>query len=223
MTIDKLVQRFWNHSGFGALGTSSVSMYFYLLWQLKNNQLKEFSVADTQISRDLGISRNTVRICREKLKRVGLLYFEIPRGGSVQYNFEKTYDSKNCVSKSEDLQKDKIILKKQKINKLVKTELANSEITPTITEIQKLNSEISSPSFDEFLSFAKTLEFYQENMQNALEEKYRNWLENGWKNALGKPITNWKLSVKNLIPYLQNAPSNSISLQKVPNITRPKE
>ena len=76
---------------------------------------------------------------------------------------------------------------------------------------------------DEFLSFAKTLDFYQENMQNALEEKYRNWLENGWKNALGKPITNWKLSVKNLIPYLQNAPSNSISLQKVPNITRPKE
>ncbi len=223
MTNEKLFQRIWNHCDFGLLGTSTVSMYFYLLWQLKKNQAKEFSVADTQISRDLGISRNTVRICREKLKRVGLLYFEIPKGGSVQYNFEKTNNAKNSETQKESFQKEKIILKKQKAIKSSEKKFPKSEITPTIAETPKLDLEISIPSLDEFLSFAKTLDFYQENMQNALEEKYRNWLENGWKNALGKPITNWKLSVKNLIPYLQNGPSNSISLQKVPIITRPKE
>lgn len=223
MTIDKLIQRFWNHSYFGALGTSSVSIYFYLLWQLKNNQAKEFSLADTQISKDLGISRNTVRLCREKLKREGLLYFEIPKGGSVQYDFEKLKESTKTETKSDDLQKEKLNAKKPKQIKLTETKLPKSEVVQPVAEIPKLDSEIIIPTFDIFLSYAKTLDFYQENMQNALEEKYRSWLENGWKNALGKPITNWKLSVKNLIPYLQNAPSNSISLQKVPNISRPKE
>lgn len=223
MTIDKLVQRFWNHSDFGALGTSSVSMYFYLLWQLKNNQSKEFSVADTQISKDLGISRNTARICREKLKREGLLHFEIPKGGSVQYDFEKLKESTKTETKSEDLNQEKLIPKKPKQKKPAETKSPKSEVKQPVAETPKLDSEITIPTFDEFLSYAKTLDFYQENMQNALEEKYRNWIENGWKNALGKPITNWKLSVKNLIPYLQNAPSNSISLQKVPHITRPKE
>lgn len=223
MTNDKLVQRFWNHCDFGALGTSSVSMYFYLLWQLKNNHTKEFSVADTQISKDLGISRNTVRICREKLKREGLLHFQIPKGGSVQYDFENSKESKKSETKSEDLQKEKLTPKKAKQIKLTETKPPKSEVAHPIAETLKLDSEIIVPTFYEFLSYLKTLDFYQENMQNALEEKYRNWLENGWKNALGKPVTNWKHSVKNLIPYLQNAPSNSISLQKIPNITRPKE
>lgn len=223
MTNEKLFQRIWNHCDFGLLGTSTVSMYFYLLWQLKKNQAKEFSVADTQISRDLGISRNTVRICREKLKRVGLLYFEIPKGGSVHYDFENSKDATKIESKSEDLQKEKLIPKKPKEKKPAETKPPKPEVVQPVAKKPKLDSEIIIPTFDEFLSYAKTLEFYQENMQNALEEKYRNWLENGWKNALEKPITNWKLSVKNLIPYLQNAPSNSISLQKVPIITRPKE
>ena len=81
------------------------------------------------------------------------------------------------------------------------------------------------PSLEEFTEYAKTLENYTPELDNLIKAKYDSWLENGWKNGYDKPITNWKSSIKNALPFLQNelhsdtAVSSEIILQ---TIKRPK-
>ena len=73
--------------------------------------------------------------------------------------------------------------------------------------------------------YAKTLENYIPELDYLIQEKYDSWLGNGWKNGYNKPITNWKSSIKNTMPFLQselqsgNATSQKIALQ---TIKRPK-
>ena len=81
------------------------------------------------------------------------------------------------------------------------------------------------PSLEEFTQYAKTLENYIPELDQLIKEKYDSWLGNGWKNGYDKPITNWKSSIKNAMPFLQrelqssNTTSEKIAL---PTIKRPK-
>ena len=81
------------------------------------------------------------------------------------------------------------------------------------------------PSLEEFSQYAKLLDNYVPELDLLIKEKYDSWLENGWKNGYDKPITNWKSSIKNIMPFLEselqssNATSQKIAL---PTIKRPK-
>ena len=57
----------------------------------------------------------------------------------------------------------------------------------------------------------------------SIKEKYDSWTNNDWKNALNRPINNWKSSLKSTLPYMKNkTDTQTISLESIPNIKRPK-
>lgn len=68
MRYEKFAKNFWNTYDYQTLGITSVAMYLYLIWQMEKLQTENFSLSDSQISKDLGIRRNTVKICRDKPK-----------------------------------------------------------------------------------------------------------------------------------------------------------
>lgn len=64
------------------------------------------------------------------------------------------------------------------------------------------------PDLDTFVGYAR--ETYQNELKidfspfsYALEAKYHTWKEAGWKDGYGKPIQNWRMKLRNTIPYLK--------------------
>ena len=81
----------------------------------------------------------------------------------------------------------------------------------------------NQPSWGEFIAYAQTLENYNSQLVFSIEEKYKSWKNNGWRNTSNLPITNWKSTLKSTLPYLLNLKENSsFSLQDIPNIKRPE-
>ncbi|QDZ62250.1 hypothetical protein EVD20_04565 [Elizabethkingia bruuniana] len=73
------------------------------------------------------------------------------------------------------------------------------------------------------MAYAYTLSGYEESMESDIKEKYALWAGQEWCNNLGKPITNWKSSLKNLLPYIKNRTDNEqLSLESIPVIKPPK-
>lgn len=60
--------------------------------------------------------------------------------------------------------------------------------------LQDLNG--IQPSWDEFIQYAKTLDSYKTEMDSDIKEKYHTWEKNNWLNNFGRPIKNWKSSLK---------------------------
>lgn len=75
------------------------------------------------------------------------------------------------------------------------------------------------PTLDEVLNFFKTLPNYEPSLEEHLKTKYEYWVNNGWISGYNRPITNWKQTVKNTIPYLRGDNKNIFN---IPNIKRPK-
>lgn len=65
------------------------------------------------------------------------------------------------------------------------------------------------PSLEDFLAFAKeVLKDKFDNYKFSLEAKYETWLENKWRDGYDKPIVNWKLKLRTVIPYLKPVYNN---------------
>ncbi|WP_449400697.1 hypothetical protein [Chryseobacterium wanjuense] len=78
---------------------------------------------------------------------------------------------------------------------------------------------VGNPSLEEFMEYAYTLSGYEASMESDIKEKYALWAGQDWCNNLGKPITNWKSSLKNLLPYIKNEADNGqLSLESIPVI-----
>jgi hypothetical protein len=72
------------------------------------------------------------------------------------------------------------------------------------------------------MTYAKTLDNYETILDSSIKEKYDSWTKNNWENNSGRPITNWKSSLKSALPYMKNDTNNQISsLDLIPNIKRP--
>ena len=119
----------------------------------------------------------------------------------------------------------------EKQETLKKVDLAD-KVTPiidkpndkvSIDDTSKIEKSIVVPKFDEFIEFARTLEGYQPLLDSVIEEKYHSWIENEWRNSSGRPISNWKCSLKSILPYLKNSQIDiAISVDSIPSIKRPK-
>lgn len=98
-----------------------------------------------------------------------------------------------------------------------KKEKKEEKPNPPVSAVPVQNKG-KTPTLDEFMAFAKTVEIYNPSMDYALKSKYETWNANGWVNGFGKPILNWKLSLKNTMPHL----GQQQSIFNVPKINRPK-
>jgi hypothetical protein len=67
--------------------------------------------------------------------------------------------------------------------------------------------ETDPPAREEFLSFCQTLDIDFDRLKETISAKYDTFVDDGWCNGYGKPITNWKNTIRNVIPHLKPMPT----------------
>lgn len=69
--------------------------------------------------------------------------------------------------------------------------------------IPKVSKILEPPTLEKFLEFAKTWEHYDDSYEKYVIVQYKEWAEKGWKTKMGRVITNWKMALKNAMPFLK--------------------
>ncbi len=207
----ELIQRFWEFNKLAKISPSEITLYFYILKTAFENKRYDFKISDSRIARELGMTRKTVKSAKEKLQAIGLIEFQAATGIPCYYRVLLNY--------SLDFKSDKI----QELAMSTGENLLNSNADTISSEDKNRNNiNINIPSFEEIMEFVRTLDIYEQQLDSIIKEKYDNWIKNGWKNSLNRPISNWKSTLKSTLPYMRHQKDKgSISLKNVPKIERP--
>lgn len=226
MYYQELIERLWRFNENTRLGATAIAMYLYLLKLGEQNNSYVIKISDTVLSNILGIHRNTVKPFREKLKNLGLIQYTTKNGFPCTYRILLNYSFESFKEESEknliipkdgnhSQQKNKPLKLLESPKEMVsKDEQINKNILQDINDIQ--------PTWDEFIQYAKTLDSYKTEMDSDIKEKYHTWEKNNWLNNFGRPIKNWKSSLKSVLPYLSNNLNSENTSIEIPIINRPK-
>ncbi len=199
-----LSTRIWQFNENKALGLSAVSVYFYLLKIGCERAYGKFSVSDSQISRELKITRKTVKISKEKLRHFGIISYQtrsgVPAEVQLHLDYPLTLNETLHNGKNEMASEGpKMEVLYQKINVPMGI-LPENMIKKTI-KLSEAENDI--PTLEEFIKHAKLNDSYEDRLLPQIKNKYDSWKNNGWKNNFDRPITNWKSALKNTMPYLK--------------------
>lgn len=100
MNYIELIKQFWQCNNEIPIGCNATALYFYLLKVCNSLGWKEtFKHSDRYIAIQLGISINTVRTAKNKLKQLGLIDFKSPEkaskglDGSTRYTIQTISNS----------------------------------------------------------------------------------------------------------------------------------
>ena len=160
------------------------------------------------------------------MKNLGLIQYTTKNGFPCTYRILLNYSFESFKEESEknliipkdgnhSQQKNKPLKLLESPKEMVsKDEQINKNILQDINDIQ--------PTWDEFIQYAKTLDSYKTEMDSDIKEKYHTWEKNNWLNNFGRPIKNWKSSLKSVLPYLSNNLNSENTSIEIPIINRPK-
>lgn len=242
----ELIQRFWTFNQKTHIGPTAIAMYLYLLKTANDNDAYDFQISDVVISNELGLTRKTAKYTKEKLRDLGLIRFEAKNGFPCNYRlilnypleiFETETATKPANGKNEEFEPEAPFLKPEESTippPIVLPIKILPENTDQETEIQSAigiqlsqpipkGNDKNIPGLDEFMEYAKTLESYEAGIDSDIKSKYNSWMDNGWKNGSDRPITNWRSTLKSSLPFMKNTTEiDQFSIQKIPNIKRPK-
>ncbi|MCT3897569.1 hypothetical protein HZQ13_05605 [Elizabethkingia anophelis] len=228
----ELIERFWIFNQKAKPGSTAIAMYLYLLKTGKENDAYDFKVSDVVLSKELGLTRQTVKSTKEKLQDFGLIQFQTQNGVSGSYRLILNYPLEVSAPEKRKNAKTEVIPTFQRSNDdkdllligaRVKRPSGNedNEIKPSSPQLS--NENIKIPEFEQFVAYAQTLATYQPELDELITVKYKSWKKNGWKNSSDRLITNWRSTLKSTMPFLKNdAKDNQLSLQSIPDIKRPK-
>ena len=172
------------------------------------------------------MNRKTIRNGKDYLRNLGLISFQIKKGLTTFYKIIPDY----TIRKSKDLPEIEKIIKKPVILETPISEqpepISNIISFPEKIKIeQKINTtpikNNNSPTMEEFMDFARSLEIYDESLDIQLKTKYDTWKNSNWINGYGNPILDWKKTLIRTIPFLKNGSKNIFS-NSFPKINRPK-
>ena len=213
----ELIERFWDFNQVIPVGSSGIAVYLYLLKIGCDNNRYDFQVSDVAVGKALGLTGKTVKSTKEKLRNFGLIQFQARNG--IPCNYRLIIDYPLEISEPENVMDEEMEIE-QPIQKAAESAIP----IPSVSSTQTTYSEFKIiPSLEEFMEYASTLEIYETELYPEIQSKYEDWKNNGWKNSSDRPITNWKSSIKSILPYLKSTEDNSqLSIQKIPNIKRPK-
>ena len=229
MNYSELINHFWEHNEKQPLGAVAVSLYLFLLEIWTKNDEIYFKLSDTEICERLKITRPTIITLRQKLCSIGMIQYQSQNGLPGQYKILQEYspvlsvfeNPKKAIPKKKKTVEKPIQKSENLLNENLPTDNLPKIYPPTFIPIS-----CNIPSLEEFMQYVKTLENYVPELENLTEEKYKNWLENEWKNGYDKPITNWKSSIKSVMPFLQSEleSENSATEKKIAlqTIKRPR-
>ena len=220
----ELKNRIWEFNENSPLGLSVISVYFYLLKIGSDVGYTKFTVSDSKISRELKMTRKTVKVCKERLRKFGIITYQSRSGipSDFQLNSDYPLTFKDVFEKPE-VQSE--ILEFKEFHKKVEPKVVEVNSIKKSTQQISSSFEISNsiPSIEEFLEYAKSLEMYDPQLDFEIQLRYKNWRSNNWKNSANRPITDWKSTLKSVLPYLKNSTqNNSLSIKSIPRITPPK-
>ncbi|SUX48820.1 hypothetical protein [Chryseobacterium indoltheticum] len=228
----ELIERFWIFNEKVKPGSTAIAMYLYLLKTAKACDAYDFKVSDVILSKELGLTRQTVKATKEKLRAFGLIRFQTKNGVSGSYRLILSYPLEASAPeemKSSEIQmtpsfkefKDDLNL--DLLNTGVKIPSSNIDQKINASSIQPANENSKIPELEEFLAYARTLAAYQSELDELIKDKYQSWKDSGWKNNSDRLITNWKSSLKSTLPFFKIAAhDDQLSIQTIPDIKRPK-
>ncbi len=240
MNASELTEKFWEYNEKEPLGAVAVALYLFLIEVWKKNEENDFCLSDTEICERLKITRPTIIVLRQKLVNAGMIHYQPKNGLPGHYKIHFEYSPKFSVFAKPETKKagstikrsQKTIHKKNETTKKVlknPENLQNQNLTSDDLTEKPITIPISLPShipsLEEFSQYAKRLDNYIPEIDHLVKEKYHSWLGNGWKNGYDKRITNWKSSIKNIMPFLQSElQSSNTTSEKIalPTIKRPK-
>lgn len=216
-----LLSKFWEYNERLPFGSSAAVVYTFLVHKWYQNKYEDFILSDIELSKELKLAINTIKTVKEKLHAHKLIQFEVKIGHPCSYKLETDFSVpgiENILVPKKDAEKKK----ERNPDSTLKKKIAIPQL-PVETEPTKFIPDIipDIPSFDEFLTHAKSLKNYSTSIDSKIEEKYNNWIENGWKNGYDRPITNWKSSLKSTMPYIIDSKDNKEQIN-IPIINRPK-
>lgn len=233
MKKSDVISKFWEYNLNTPLGTSSISLFLFLINKWSKNKQQEFILSDVKLSRELKIAINTIKVARAKLKNAGFIQVQVQNGIPCKYNIitEENLQNSSEIRTNQEI-KNKPIPKKKKVNPIPELEektlpikaTAEQPVTETNQEVIDIQRNSNIPSFEEFVEYAQTLSMYMPELDLKIKAKYEEWVSKDWKNGIGRPITNWKMTLKNAIPFMMetsNSNSEKISLKTIPNIKSP--
>ncbi|MRJ11379.1 transcriptional regulator [Ornithobacterium rhinotracheale] len=203
-----LIHKFWKLNAESNLNSSVVVLYLYLLEEWHNKGEKDFELSDVEISNVLKLSRKTIKQAKDTLRNLGLINYQIKQGFPTFYKIITDYSFNR---KELDTEKKHTVAEQKPKPTL---ELLNAQVKNEPSKTTK-----DKPTLSEFLEYAKTLEGYSPDMELHLKNKYETWQENNWINGYGRPITNWKQTLKHSLPYLRKSTND---IFQIPHIKRPK-
>ena len=85
----------------------------------------------------------------------------------------------------------------------------SDSVPVSVSESVCVSEKTHPPAREEFLSFCKTLDIDFDRLKETLSAKYDTFIADNWCNGFGKPITNWKNTIRNVIPHLKPMPIKS--------------
>lgn len=236
MYYHELIQRFWQFNKENQVGSTAISMYLYLLKTSHDNNRYDFKISDIEISKQLRLTRKTVKCTKEKLRSLDLIQYQTKNGSSGSYRLILDYPllinnsefsekhrkvRETIPQKTEQLEVplQNILLIKDVSENIPK--IVNQNIKPQFSKVlSPIVNDKSIPTIEELIEYAQTLESYDSQLDFSIKEKYENWVNNNWKNSSDRPITNWKSSLKSTLPFMKRITKNTI--QSIPNIKRTK-
>lgn len=228
----ELIDRFWIFSERVKLGTATISLYLYLLNIAKENDSYQFRISDVELGKRLGLSRATIKTAREKLRHLGLVQYETVNGVSASYRLILNYPigGTNCDETTNDVgdptvfsNEDEIRFRSQEKNKS-ETGDTNSDHDAAPGSLEPFREKRMVPDLQKFLEYARSLDAYSPELDEFITAKYSGWLINDWKSDSGRVITNWRTSLRNVLPFLKPGEKDSqLSIDKIPDIRHPKE
>lgn len=217
----ELSERIWKFNESRALGLSTLSIYFFLLKISVEIDSLKFTISDTEVSKQLKMTRKTVKVCKEKLRRFGIISYRSISGVPAEITLISDY---LLILDNQHFDDD--LIKKRKAKKQNEEVLVQSKILKTsVSKIDDILTKkiMDFPTLEEFIEYAKSIETFDDKLLLEIENKHQTWINNGWKNNFDRPITNWKSALKNSLPYLSNnAIKNKKSIETIPIIKRIK-
>lgn len=240
----ELIQRFWNFNQKTNIGPTAIAMYLYLLKTGNDNNAYDFQISDVVVSNELGLTRKTAKLTKEKLRNLGLIQYQIKSGFPCHYRLILNYplqifETENIKNEEFEIEAAfpepkesaisppkvspiKILHQKTNQEVEIQSSIATQLLQPQPQPIPKGNDK-NIPGLDEFMEYAKTLESYKVGLDSEIQSKHENWKNNGWNNSSDRPITNWRSTLKSSLPFMKNTTEkDKLSLQTIPNIKRPK-
>jgi len=185
-----ILENFWEVNSKEKLGGTVALLYFFLLKLSNENYQRFFSYSDVQICEEIGITRPTIKVVREKLKKAGLITYQTKRFHSCEYkiiipklNNEFFYSNKISKTNEGDNSKSEDNINtdfsEPTVDELINAKDVNSdniipEETPeVISEIINENEE--SPELDDGDSSKLESSIANVNYSNKHEEENKQY------------------------------------------------